>query len=71
VVEFVPKTDPQFRRLLTVREDVFEDYSQEGFEAVFGRHFDVRRAERLPESERTIYEMAAREPDAVPAGPGS
>jgi hypothetical protein len=60
VVEFVPKSDPQFRRLMAAREDVFDDYSQEAFETAFIRLFAVDRAERLTDSERTIYEMSAR-----------
>lgn len=60
VVEFVPKTDPQFRRIMGVRDDVFADYSQAGFEAAFARYFTTDRAERLADSERTLYQMTGR-----------
>jgi hypothetical protein len=59
VVEFVPKADSQFQRLMGLRDDIFTDYSQDSFEAAFGRYFSTVRAERLVESRRTIYEMTA------------
>src|SRR5262249_28081311 len=34
-IEFVPKTDPQVRTMLALREDVFPGYTREGFEAAF------------------------------------
>jgi hypothetical protein len=60
VIEFVPKSDSQVQRLLASREDVFADYTQEAFERAFGEHFVIEHAERLKESERTIYLMRAR-----------
>ena len=59
-IEFVPKSDPQYQRLMGIRDDIFEDYSQEAFEEAFGRHFTIDRSERLSESERTLYEMTAK-----------
>jgi hypothetical protein len=57
VVEFVPKSDSQVQRLLATREDVFPDYRQEAFEAAFARRFTIEAAERVRESERTLYRM--------------
>ncbi len=37
VIEFVPKSDSQVRKLLASREDIFPDYTREGFEAAFSR----------------------------------
>ena len=59
MIEFVPKSDPQFQRLMTVRDDIFNDYSQAAFEAEFRRFFRIERSERLADSERTMYEMTA------------
>ena len=59
VIEFVPKTDSQVQRLLSSRADVFAEYSIEGFEAVFGKYFAVRRRQKIEETERTIYLMEA------------
>jgi ribosomal protein L11 methylase PrmA len=63
VVEFVPKTDSQVRRMLATREDVFPGYHRAGFEAAFGQHFTIERCHPLPESERVLYLMRRREPD--------
>ena len=59
IVEFVPKTDSQVRRLLRDRPDIFPDYTREGFEAAFGSHFRIERAVPVADSERTLYLMAA------------
>jgi ribosomal protein L11 methylase PrmA len=61
IIEFVPKTDSQVRRLLSTREDIFPGYTQEGFEEEFSRHFLIRRAERIRQTERTLYWMEKRE----------
>jgi hypothetical protein len=57
VVEFVPKDDSQVRRLLATREDIFPDYTVEGFEASFSRVFRIERREPVPGSSRVIYAM--------------
>ena len=59
IVEFVPKSDSQVRRLLRDRPDIFPDYTRAGFEAAFGSHFRIERAEPVADSERTLYLMAA------------
>ena len=59
VIEFVPKSDSQVRRLLRDRADIFPDYTREGFEAAFGSHFRIDRAVPVAESERTLYLMTA------------
>jgi hypothetical protein len=60
VIEVVPKQDSQVRRMLASRDDIFDQYTQAGFEAAFGRPFDI--VDRIPvrDSERTIYIMEAR-----------
>jgi hypothetical protein len=55
IVEFVPKSDSQVKRLLATREDVFDRYDQKSFEEDFGRYFDVLDAVPVPGSERTLY----------------
>jgi len=57
IIELVPKTDTQVRRLLSTREDVFPDYTQAAFEHEFGKHFAVRTSIRVRESERALYLM--------------
>jgi ribosomal protein L11 methylase PrmA len=57
VVEFVPKSDSQVRKLLATRKDVFPDYRREIFEQAFSRYFEVLRVMEIPNSERTLYLM--------------
>ena len=60
IVEFVPKSDSQVRRLLSSREDIFPEYTQKGFEREMGEVFDVREAVQLEGTERSLYLMEAR-----------
>jgi ribosomal protein L11 methylase PrmA len=60
IIEFVPKQDPQVRRLLANRQDIFEGYHREGFEEAFGTHYRLRDSRPLPESERWMYLMEAK-----------
>ena len=61
VVEFVPKEDSQLQRMLAFRDDVFDRYTQEGFEEAFRRFFSVCRREAIHESVRTLYLMRVRD----------
>lgn len=60
VIEFVPKSDSQVRRLLTSREDIFPNYTREGFESAFSNRFTIHKAEAVRDSERILYLMEAR-----------
>ncbi len=60
IVEFVPKEDPQARRLLRSREDVFDAYTKNEFEEAFSRTYTIEEREPLPGSERALYLMRAR-----------
>jgi hypothetical protein len=64
IIEFVPKSDSQVRRLLQTREDVFPGYTQRAFEDEFARHFVVERSVPVKGSERTLYLMRSR-PDGA------
>ncbi len=55
VVEFVPKSDSQVKRLLATRKDIFDQYTEEGFETAFEKKFKVVEKEKLAGSERTLY----------------
>ncbi|MFB3854684.1 MAG: class I SAM-dependent methyltransferase [Vicinamibacterales bacterium] len=57
IVEFVPKSDSQVRRLLASREDVFPDYDEGVFEKSFRSSFTIEASLRLQQSERTLYLM--------------
>ncbi len=55
IIEFVPKSDSQVKRLLAARDDIFSDYNVEGFERAFSGAFELRRHEPIAELERTLY----------------
>ena len=55
IIEFVPKEDSQVQRMLASREDVFDHYDQDGFEAAFSRRFRIERSEPIPETCRRLY----------------
>jgi len=60
IIEFVPKSDLQVQRLLSTREDIFPDYTQEAFETEFQRYFTIQSSTRIEDSERTLYLMQRR-----------
>jgi hypothetical protein len=57
VIEFVPKSDSQVQKLLVSREDIFPNYTREGFEAAFCRRFRIVEAVNVREAERVLYLM--------------
>ncbi len=60
IVEFVPKGDSQVERLLASREDIFPDYTEEGFEAAFMLSFDIVKKENIDDSRRILYLMRSK-----------
>jgi hypothetical protein len=60
VIEFVPKSDSQVRRLLASREDIFHDYHEQGFEAAFAPRFEILRRDQVSGSDRILYLMRRR-----------
>jgi len=57
VIEFVPKSDSQVQKLLVSREDIFPNYTRDGFEAAFKQRFKICEAVQVQESERVLYLM--------------
>lgn len=55
IIEFVPKDDVMVRRLLRDREDIFDAYTPEHFEAALGARFRVLEREAVGDSGRTLY----------------
>jgi hypothetical protein len=62
VIEFVPKDDPKVRMLLSTREDVFSEYTEDGFRKAFLKHFEIVRREPIAGSIRVLYLMRAASP---------
>ncbi len=57
VIEFVPKEDSQVQVLLASREDIFPDYTQEGFETAFKPYFEIHESIPVRETKRVLYLM--------------
>jgi hypothetical protein len=57
VIEFVPKNDSQVQRLLSTREDIFPNYTQQAFESAFREHFMIEDSVSIRDSERILYLM--------------
>lgn len=55
VVEFVPKSDPTLQLMLSSREDIFDNYSEEAFVQAFERHARMVRAETISASGRRLF----------------
>jgi ribosomal protein L11 methylase PrmA len=54
VIEFVPKSDPMVKRLLQLRRDIFEDYTEDAFLAHVKRRAEVVATLRLEQSDRLL-----------------
>lgn len=55
VVEFVQKSDPMVQRLLQLREDRFDEYDQETFEAILARRARIVQSKQVSGTGRTLY----------------
>ena len=61
IVEFVPKSDSQVKRLLATRKDIFDRYTEEGFEEAFALFFTLEQKEPIPGSQRTLFLFKRRD----------
>ncbi len=55
LIEFVPKEDSQMKRMLSSREDIFDDYHEDGFLAAFREHFDLKERRPIEGTARTLF----------------
>jgi len=60
IVEWVPRGDPMVDVLLASREDVFLDYTTEGFEAAVASCYDVASRTPIAGSPRVLYHLVRR-----------
>lgn len=60
IIEFIPKSDSQLKRLLTSREDIFSDYTQQIFEEAFMNYFTIQEHAGIRDSGRILYLMKNR-----------
>lgn len=57
IIEFVPKTDSQVKKLLVTREDIFTTYDQAEFEKAFSKYYSIIQSTAIKNSRRTLYLM--------------
>jgi hypothetical protein len=55
VIEFVPVSDPMFRRLLRGRDELHRDFTPENFEQACSGFFRIVRKEELAPGSRCLY----------------
>ncbi|MDP1622336.1 MAG: hypothetical protein Q8M08_08345 [Bacteroidales bacterium] len=61
IIEFVPKTDTQVKKLLESRKDIFEEYDELHFEKEFSSFFEISAKEKILESERFVYLLKSKD----------
>jgi hypothetical protein len=57
IIEFIPKSDSQVQRLLSTREDIFPNYTQQMFESELGKYFEIKNCVKIRNSDRILYQM--------------
>jgi hypothetical protein len=55
VIEFPTREDPMVKRLLQTKDDIFDDYTLDRFEASVNRRFEIVNQQRLPGNTRVLY----------------
>lgn len=60
IIEFVPKTDSKVQYLLSSREDIFDNYTEQDFEKSFSQYFSIVEKQKVLNSERVVYLMKKR-----------
>jgi len=61
IVEWVPRSDPLVRRLLSSRVDIFDRYTEDGFREAVEARFEVGERVPIEGSERVLYRLARRD----------
>ncbi len=64
IIEFIPKNDSQVQKLLKNREDIFINYTTEGFVKAFSKFFSLKDCKPIEDSDRKIYLFSKRAKDA-------
>lgn len=59
IIEFIPKSDSQVKKLLRNREDIFQTYDIENFELAFSRYFKNLENKPIGNTGRVIFLMQA------------
>ena len=57
IIEYVSPDDPMFRRIARGRDPLYTHLTQDFFEKVFGRYFNIQFKKNVGDACRTIYLM--------------
>lgn len=57
IIEFVPKNDPNVKKMLTYRQDIFKNYDLENFTGEFKRYFNIKISRDIKNTQRKIFLM--------------
>ena len=60
IVEWVPKEDSQVRKMLKYREDIFPNYTKEGFEEAFCEYYRILDCRWIEGTKRHVYLMEVK-----------
>lgn len=60
VIEFVPKNDQTIQWMLSLREDIFPDYTEDAFESALAKYARIERKDVVSASGRTLYAFDRR-----------
>ncbi len=60
IIEFVPKSDSQVKKLFSSRKDVFPGYDVDNFARKFEEFYTIISMNKVPGSERIIFRMERR-----------
>jgi len=55
IIEFVPKTDSQVKKLLSTRRDIFSNYDEQAFKNAFASRYNLIDEKIISGSKRTLY----------------
>ncbi|MEE9317992.1 MAG: methyltransferase domain-containing protein [Rhodospirillales bacterium] len=61
IIEFIPRDDPMFQRILRGRDELYADYSQQAFEAACREKFEISRRGTEKSGQRTLYWLRLRQ----------
>jgi hypothetical protein len=55
IIEFVPRSDVQVKKLLVTKKDIFDDYTLANFKSTFSTYFKIVDHQPIPDSDRVIF----------------
>ena len=61
IIEFPDKNDSKVLQMLANRKDIFDDYTEAGFEKDFGKFYNILQKNKIEETNRTIYLLEVKD----------